>query len=115
MFNGTHGMSSVNRANSGRLVILTRVDRVASAIENSRIWPLAIFLAIYFPLTAFLASNKLIWDDEFYTVYISRVSGLSEILKALATGAEQHPPLFFVLVHHIMAVFGPSHLSLRLA
>src|SRR5690242_1348353 len=110
-----HSMPSANRANSGRLVILARVDTLASAIENSGIWPLAIFLAIYFPLTAFLASHKLMWGDEFYTLYVSRAGSLSEILKALATGAEQHPPLFLLLVHQIMAVLGPSHLSLRLA
>ncbi|HEY3457566.1 MAG TPA: glycosyltransferase family 39 protein [Bryobacteraceae bacterium] len=108
-------MPSANRAKSGRLVILARVDTLASAIENSGIWPLAIFLAIYFPLTAFLASRKLMWDDEFYTLYVSRAGSLSEILKPLATGAEQHPPLFLLLVHQIMAVFGPSHLTLRLA
>src|SRR5690348_7323183 len=101
-----HGMPSVNRTNSVRLIILARVDTLASAIENSGIWPLAIFLAIYFPLTAFLASHKLIWDDEFYTLYVSRLGSLSEILKPLATGAEQHPPIFFLLVHEIMAVFG---------
>ncbi len=115
MVNGTHGMPSVNRASSGRLVILARVDKLASAIENSRIWPLAIFLAIYFPLTAFLASRKLMWDDEFFTLYISRPGSMSEILKALATGADQHPPFFYFLVHQIMAVLGSSHLSLRLA
>src|SRR6185312_8790430 len=115
MVNGTHGMPSVNRASRGRLVILTRFDNLASIVENSRIWPLAIFFAIYFPLTAFLASHKLMWDDEFFTLYISRPRSLNEILKALATGADQHPPLFYLLVHQIMAVFGPSHLTLRLA
>ena len=115
MFNGKHGMPSVNQASSRRLVILAKVDNLASAVENSRIWPLAIFLAIYFPLTAFLASRKLIWDDEFFTLYISRSGSMSEILKALATGADQHPPLFYFLVHQITAIFGPSHLSFRLA
>ncbi len=115
MFNGTPGMPSVNRASSGRFVILAKVDNLASAVENSRIWPLAIFLAIYFPLTAFLASHKLIWDDEFFTLYISRPDSMSGILKALATGADQHPPIFYFLVHQIMAALGPSHLSFRLA
>lgn len=115
MFNGIHGMPSVNRASSGRLAILAKVDSLASAIENSRIWPLAIFLAIYFPLTAFLASKKLIWDDEFFTLYISRSGRMSEIIKALGTGADQHPPLFYFVVHQFMAAFGPGHISFRLA
>src|SRR5689334_8787110 len=109
------GMPSVNRASRDRFVILAPVDKLASAVENSRIWPLAIFLAIYFPLTALLASHKLIWDDEFFTLYISRSGSMSEILKALATGADQHPPIFYFLVHQIMAAFRPSHLSFRLA
>jgi hypothetical protein len=108
-------MPSVNRARTGLSAILASVDKLAAAIENSRIWPLAIFLTIYFPLTAFLAGHKLIWDDEFFTLYISRPGSMSEILRALATGADQHPPSFYFVVHQFMAAFGPGHISFRLA
>jgi hypothetical protein len=37
------------------------------------------------------------------------------ILKALNTGADQHPPLFYFLIHQITAALGTSHLTLRLA
>lgn len=106
-------MPLTNPASNERQTILTRIDRLASTIEN-KAWPLAIFLAAYLPLTALIARHKLIWDDEFFTLYISRASSMGEILKALATGADQHPPLFYFLVHEVMAALGPSHLTFRL-
>jgi hypothetical protein len=98
-----------------RFAIFAKIDRLASAIESSDVWPLAIFLAAYVPLTVLIARHKLLWDDEFFTLYLSRPSSLSGILNALNTGADQHPPPFYFLIHQITAALGPSHLTLRLA
>lgn len=91
------------------------LDRLAEALERSAIWPVLLFLAIYLPITIFLAQRKLIWDDEFFTLYLSRPGSMGEILRAMQTGADQHPPFFYYLTHQIMAVFGMSHVTLRLS
>ena len=54
------------------------------------------------------------WDDEFFTLYISRATDWHSLLKALATGADQHPPPFYYLTHCITQLLGTSHVTLRL-
>jgi hypothetical protein len=106
-------MPSVNPESRPRAII-GLIDDLALTLENSRIWPFAIFLAFYLPITALIASRKLLWDDEFFTLYLSRPSSMTDSLKALGTGADQHPPPFYFLIHLITAALGPSHLTLRL-
>lgn len=65
--------------------LFAKIEELASAIERSTVWPLTIFLAAYLPLTVLIARHKLLWDDEFFTLYLSRPS-MSGILKALKDG-----------------------------
>ena len=102
-------------ANSRRLAVLAHIDNLASGIQRSNTWPLLIFLTAYLPLTILIARHKLLWDDEFFTLYLSKPDSFSGILDALRTGADQHPPPFYFLTHQIMAALGPSHLTFRLA
>jgi hypothetical protein len=113
--NRTGEMDASLQVSRARLAFFAKVDRLAFAIESSKSWPLVIFLVTYLPLTVLIASHKLMWDDEFFTLYLSRPGSLSGILKALETGADQHPPPFYLLIHQITAALGPSHLTLRLA
>ena len=61
-----------------------------------------------------LARNKLIWDDEFFTLYLSKTASWSVLWSALSTGADQHPPSFYYLTHLILNLAGTTHLTLRL-
>jgi hypothetical protein len=72
------------------------------------------FSVIYFVPTVWLAAHKLIWDDEFFTLYISCAPGWHEIIRALSTGADQHPPTFYYLTHLFLKAFGTTHVTLRL-
>jgi hypothetical protein len=72
------------------------------------------FSVLYFPITLWLASYKLFWDDEFFTLYLARIPTWSGLVKALATGADQHPPSSYWLTHLCIQVFGASHVGLRL-
>ena len=68
---------------------------------------------LYFAATGWLAAGKLLWDDEFFSLYISRTN-LSGIRAALLTGADQHPPLFYWITHFSLWVFGENPIALRL-
>ncbi len=83
-------------------------------IVESRTVAWAIFTVLYAIPTAYLAHLKLFWDDEFFTLYLSRTPSWHDLLRALATGADQHPPSFYYLTHLTTAVFGSSHVSVRL-
>jgi len=68
--------------------------------------------ALYLAIACQVIAHKMLWDDEFFTYYISRAP-VSEIWSALSTGADQHPPFFYLLTHASLGFFGESHFSLR--
>jgi hypothetical protein len=81
---------------------------------SSRPLVYAVFSILYLIPTLWLSRKKMFWDDEFFTLYLSRTSGWHSLMQALATGADQHPPPFYYLTHWITQVFGMSHVTLRL-
>jgi hypothetical protein len=83
-------------------------------VANSRPLAYLVFAAIYMPPSLILAHHKLLWDDEFFTLYLSTTKNWSELMRALATGADQHPPSFYYLTHLIFGALGVSNLTLRL-
>jgi hypothetical protein len=90
------------------------LDRCASRLERLPAVLLAGWSFFYFILTIALSKQKLFWDDEFFTLYLSRLPRFSELWTALLTGADQHPPSFYWLTHGVLSSLGASHLSLRL-
>jgi hypothetical protein len=74
----------------------------------------AVFTLLYAIPTVYLARIKLFWDDEFFTLYLSRTSSWHDLIQALSTGADQHPPSFYYLTHLSTTLFGASHLAERL-
>ncbi len=81
---------------------------------ESRTIAWGIFTVLYAIPTVYVAHLKLFWDDEFFTLYLSRTPSWHDLLRALATGADQHPPSFYYLTHLTTTVFGSSHVSVRL-
>lgn len=90
------------------------LEDLTDKIEKRRAWLLGLFTLLYFSVTCLLASRKLLWNDELFTLYISRLSSISEVWSALMTGAEQLPPFFYVVTRSSLALFGTSPLSIRL-
>jgi len=64
-------------------------------------------LAVYEALTAPL------WFDEFFTLFIARLSSFRAMLQAMP--ADGQPPLQYLLVHPFLKWFGETELPLRLA
>jgi Dolichyl-phosphate-mannose-protein mannosyltransferase len=92
----------------------TRLDRIFQVMVESRLVAWAVFTVLYAIPTVYLARIKLFWDDEFFTLYLSRTPTWHDLLQALATGADQHPPSFYYLTHLATTVFGSSHVTVRL-
>jgi 4-amino-4-deoxy-L-arabinose transferase-like glycosyltransferase len=89
-------------------------EDLANLFGKRKAWFLAGFSLLYLAVTCLLASHKLMWNDELYTFYLSRLASMSEVWSALSTGAEQTPPLFYVITRASLALFGTSELSVRL-
>ena len=69
---------------------------------------------MYFGVAFVLASKKVFWNDELFTFYISRLSTFREVWASLLTGAEQLPPLFYIITRAFARVFGWGYVGLRL-
>jgi hypothetical protein len=69
---------------------------------------------IYFAIAGLLGFEKQLWNDELFTFYISQRPTFGDVWGVLLTGAEQLPPLFFVITRGFIAIFGRSALSFRL-
>lgn len=82
------------------------------AASRALVW--TAFAVCYLAAGVYLARLKLLWDDEFFTLFLSSTSSWRELLHALATGADQHPPSFYYLTHGLMHLFGTGHVVLRL-
>src|SRR5262245_7481376 len=78
-----------------------KADQLAQTVrdycDRKKWWFLGGFSTLYLSSTFVLASRKLMWNDEFFTFYISRLPNVSELWSALMTGADQIPPLFYLI------------------
>ena len=88
--------------------------RKAEHLAASRTVVYLLFAIVYAIPTLRLAHRKMLWDDEFFTLYLANTNGWHDLLRALATGADQHPPTFYYLTHGVLHFFGMSHVTLRL-
>jgi len=84
-----------------------------SRLGSRKWWAVALFTAIYLPLTLQRAWVKPLWEDELFTLALSRPP-LAEIWKALSTGADQHPFPFYALTHLLLGTSLPAEAALRL-
>jgi hypothetical protein len=101
-------------ANKARALLL-RLEAIWSRCADSRPIAYTLFAILYSVPSLVLAHRKLIWTDEFFTLYLSKTRNWSELWHALSTGGDQHPPSFYYLTHLIFYVAGTTHLTLRLA
>ena len=68
---------------------------------------------VYLTVTLELARRKLIWTDEFFTLYLSRLNP-RDLWGALLTGGDQHPPAFYLLHQLFLRSLGENPWALRL-
>jgi 4-amino-4-deoxy-L-arabinose transferase-like glycosyltransferase len=72
------------------------------------------FTAIYLAATSILAARRPLWNDEIYTYDFAQTSGVGGLWRALESGADQAPPLSYLLTRASVGAFGVSRLTIRL-
>ncbi len=90
------------------------VEPLADRIAKRKLLLILFFSIFYFLGFCLIASQKVMWNDELFTFYIARLPHFSDIWKALLTGAEQTPPLSYVVTRFFWGLFGVTSLSTRL-
>jgi len=69
--------------------------------------------AFYFATSIYIASHRLFWFDEFFTVRIAQLPGWTMIWAALSHAADSLPPFYYMLVR-AFGLFGRSEVIARL-
>ena len=90
--------------------LAARVSRLAA----HRWLGLLAFSAIYLSATVILAGRRPLWNDEIYTYEFTQTRGVGGLWRALETGADQAPPLSYLLTRASFGAFGVSRLTIRL-
>jgi len=85
-----------------------------AVVCSTQVLVLLMITTIYAAVTLLLAEQKLLWSDEFFTLYLARLPELSTLWEALSTGGDQHPPLFYMMVRVSLWLFGENEIGLRI-
>ena len=93
-----YGERRVNKLSSGNSHEgwVPRLERIAQRSDRYGLLLFGVLAVVYLIATVKLAGVKLLWTDEFFTLYLSRLAP-GELWRALLTGGDQHPPPFFLL------------------
>jgi hypothetical protein len=98
-------------APQGETSLATRTE----SFVNARIsWEPGVFLLCCIAPAILCAYWKPLTHDELFSYEIARLGGIAEVWRALAAGADFHPPLDFVIRHLFMSLFGQSETAFRL-
>jgi 4-amino-4-deoxy-L-arabinose transferase-like glycosyltransferase len=103
----------VAHAVPGRRARSTPTGRAARLVAHPGT-PLVVFSAVYLAATSVLAVRRPLWNDELYTYHFAQVPALTDLWRALDTGADQAPPLSYVVTRASLGTFGASAFALRL-
>ena len=93
---------------------IDRVNRSASSLERRGLLLFVALSSLYWPITALLASRKLMWNDELYTYYVAILPSMRDVWAALESGGEQTPPFFYLTTRASFDIFGVNNLAIRL-
>jgi mannosyltransferase len=74
----------------------------------------AILATFYFVTSIYIASHRVFWFDELFTIHIARLPDIKGIWTALGHGADSLPPTYYMVVRLFGDLFGNSEVVARL-
>ncbi len=90
-------------------------SRLTHTLMSDRPWVgIGLVSILYWLLTLYMASKRMLWIDEFLTLYSVRLKTVADVWKFMLTGGDQTPPYFMILTHALDALFGRTDWSLRI-
>lgn len=94
-----------------------RADGVIGAEHVTSVWAFivaALLAVFYFVTSIYIASHRVFWFDELFTLHIARLPSLTAIWSALGNGVDALPPTYYMLVRVFDSLFGPGDVAARL-
>lgn len=108
-----HSPSSATACSRESSLIANLEAAIECLTNRFRFLLLGSFCLFYLVVTFASTGRKLIWTDEFFTLYLSRL-GARDLWAALLTGGDQHPLPFYLLHHLFLRTLGENPWALRL-
>jgi uncharacterized membrane protein len=88
-------------------------EQLVAAVDRRSVYCLAFLSAAYWLSAGLTAARKALWHDEIFTFSIAALPESTDVLRALWTGADNHPPLDYLIRHFFMGLFGTSEFVFR--
>src|SRR5271165_5167846 len=88
--------------------------QLPKAAEKWAILAATLLAVFYFATSIYIASHRLFWFDEFFTVRIAQLPTWTMIWTALSHAADSLPPFYYMLVRTFGVLFGRSEVITRL-
>jgi hypothetical protein len=89
-------------------------QRVTNVVEHLAPLALGGVAVLYVVGTAGRASQKLLWHDELFTLYLTRLPSVHDVFVTLAAGTDGVPPLFHLFTRLVGSWFGYGLVGIRL-
>src|ERR1039458_1098009 len=89
-------------------------SRTAPIIEKRSFFLAALLAAFYLATSVSIASQRLFWFDELFTIHIARLPSWLTIWTALGHAVDSLPPFYYMLVRVFGDLFGNSEMVARL-
>ena len=90
------------------------LKRLPKAAEKWAILAATLLAVFYFVTSVQIASHRLFWFDEFFTVRIAQLPTWTMIWTALSHAADSLPPFYYMLVRTFGTLFGNSEVVARM-
>ena len=74
----------------------------------------ALLAAFYLATTLYIASHRLFWYDELFTIHVARLSNWGTIWTALAHAIDSQPPIYYLVVRMFDRLVRHSEVAIRL-
>jgi Dolichyl-phosphate-mannose-protein mannosyltransferase len=91
-----------------------RAVAAGALVDRWAVVALALLVLALGAMAIVLAARKPLWNDELFTLYISRLPSVGDIWSELETGVEQTPPAFYVVTRASLALFGGGTVAVRI-
>src|SRR5271157_103118 len=90
---------------------------IGQPVSAPNVWSIVAAVALaafYLATTLYIASHRLFWSDELFTIHIARLPHWTSIWKVLGRGADSLPPIYYMVVRTFGKPFGYSEIAVRL-
>ncbi|MDD4915227.1 MAG: glycosyltransferase family 39 protein [Methylococcales bacterium] len=71
------------------------LSRIADKINSNGWIYITLILIVYFLTTYYRAETRMLWFDEIFSLYLSRLPDFSSLMAAIQQGIDFNPPLFY--------------------